>query len=557
MSDAVKVLVCVVLPGLEIWLVYLLIRKGQWIESALALVIAASSIVLGLVSSDSARRGGMLKLESMLHKIGLLRTLKESIYVREDRPLHPDRHALANYDDFFRTLIGRLVDVAKLSRESVFSDHRVVSIKIMLGSPISGHASSWFSERWKPHSMMAPVERLPGICELVETLLLIEDANANHLSERKLLCIEPRNLPKEFVSRLPWPRQQRELYTAIADEAYAWFSATGYGTRYLEAVPALMVLWKYGSGCQEMVTAVSNVEYFRVGASHAFRCPGLYTSDRRLIAVYEAFFDGLYRGSMSASTVRPGYRTLRGALPAGAKADPIGTWNRIATEWHALAGAVSFGFMEPLRDRLRSMLAGRDVSMVLDAGCGDGGLLDDMRDWLPRNVACYGVDASDAMVQIAQGAHPTARDRFSVVDIATDSEYRNAHADTFDLVTSTQVLMDISDVRSAIAWLALVLKKRTGILLVTVTHPWRVDAELQAVGVNPAQPSPHLVSFQYERGGAPVTFNAVNFRHTIEEYIQAFDSAHVAIDQMESIGEIEMDGAVLPSYLLIVAHRPD
>lgn len=104
---------------------------------------------------------------------------------------------------------------------------------------------------------------------------------------------------------------------------------------------------------------------------------------------------------------------------------------------------------------------------VLDLGCGYG-YYTDYFDRIGANAV--GVDGSEKMIEIARERYP--RSSFSVADIEKPLPFEN---ESFDIVFSNQVLMDIENIDFVFSECKRVLKK-DGIFYFSIVHPCFYDS---------------------------------------------------------------------------------
>lgn len=103
---------------------------------------------------------------------------------------------------------------------------------------------------------------------------------------------------------------------------------------------------------------------------------------------------------------------------------------------------------------------------VLDLGCGYG-YYSDYFDSIGANA--LGVDGSKKMIEIARGRYPSTE--FVIADIEKQLPFEN---ESFDIVFSNQVLMDIENIDFVFSECKRVLKK-SGIFWFSIVHPCFYD----------------------------------------------------------------------------------
>ncbi|MFQ9872814.1 MAG: class I SAM-dependent methyltransferase [Oscillospiraceae bacterium] len=99
---------------------------------------------------------------------------------------------------------------------------------------------------------------------------------------------------------------------------------------------------------------------------------------------------------------------------------------------------------------------------VLDAGCGDGEYTEMFR---AKGAQAFGCDGSCAVIELAKAKYPLCS--FEVVDLTSVFPYHN---ESFDIVFSNLVLMDVDPLDTTIKEISRVLK-RNGTLFFSIVHP--------------------------------------------------------------------------------------
>lgn len=109
---------------------------------------------------------------------------------------------------------------------------------------------------------------------------------------------------------------------------------------------------------------------------------------------------------------------------------------------------------------------------ILDLGCGYGYYTDLLREFGNNVIGC---DGSEKMLEYAKERY--TKYEFQLVDIEKELPYGD---NTFDIILSNQVLMDIKNIESVVTECARVIKDG-GILYIGIVHPafynsdWQVD----------------------------------------------------------------------------------
>lgn len=124
---------------------------------------------------------------------------------------------------------------------------------------------------------------------------------------------------------------------------------------------------------------------------------------------------------------------------------------------------------------------------VLDAGCGEGHLLEELHKRNPSNHY-YGVDATEVAIQKARQRSP-----FATCDLM-DLSALTFEDNFFDVITITEVLEHIYDYQSVINELKRVLT-RNGILIITFPNEtnWTISRFL--LGRKPVKVPDHVNAF--------------------------------------------------------------
>jgi ubiquinone/menaquinone biosynthesis C-methylase UbiE len=148
--------------------------------------------------------------------------------------------------------------------------------------------------------------------------------------------------------------------------------------------------------------------------------------------------------------------------PVSPSTVPVADYDGFATAYSASNETNLFNayYARPEMVRLAGDVSGLDV---LDAGCGSGPLMADLRD---RGAAVSGFDLSSAMVELARRRLGEDAD-LRVADLGAPLPYPD---DAFDLVVASLSLHYVEDWAAALAELRRVLRP-AGRLVVSVIHP--------------------------------------------------------------------------------------
>lgn len=146
---------------------------------------------------------------------------------------------------------------------------------------------------------------------------------------------------------------------------------------------------------------------------------------------------------------------------------------------------VKFVHCQRLDAIVKSIPAQNDIN-VLDAGCGEGHLINEL--YKKSHSHYYGVDVTEIAIEKALNRCPFAK--FSIADLAS-LKFEDGF---FDVVIATEVLEHIIDYRAAISELIRVLKKG-GTLIVTFPNEvlWTISRFF--LGRRPVKVPDHVNSF--------------------------------------------------------------
>ena len=136
-------------------------------------------------------------------------------------------------------------------------------------------------------------------------------------------------------------------------------------------------------------------------------------------------------------------------------------WDESASAWIADIGARGDYAREFVLDRpMIGRIEGRDFRRALDIGCGEGRFCRMLRQ---LGIGAVGIDPTEALIQYARQLDP-------------EGEYHLGEAEalgfadrSFDLIVSNLTLIDIPDVRAAIAEMSRVLEPGGTLLIANLT----------------------------------------------------------------------------------------
>ena len=200
-------------------------------------------------------------------------------------------------------------------------------------------------------------------------------------------------------------------------------------------------------------------------------------------------------------------------------------WEGRAGQWLAWARTPGFDAYWSYRDAFFALVppqAGR----ALEVGCGEGRVT---RDLTARGHRVTGLDASPSLLRAA-AEHDPGGDY--VLGAAEALPFSDA---TFSLVVAYNVLMDVADLRAAVAEAARVLVPG-GAFCACVTHPF-ADAGGWA---RPGDDAPFVVEGDYlaarpfeatmERAGLTMTFDGMMY--PLEGYTRAIEAAGLCLEAL-------------------------
>jgi len=133
----------------------------------------------------------------------------------------------------------------------------------------------------------------------------------------------------------------------------------------------------------------------------------------------------------------------------------------------------------------------KDNQKILDAGCGEGHLLEYIQAANPSHEL-VGYDITDVAIESARRRCPTARiERMDLVKIESPDE-------SFDVIICTEVLEHIYEYREVLGELLRVLKKG-GALILTFPNEFNWTVSRLLLGRNPIKVPDHVNSFTPQR----------------------------------------------------------
>lgn len=167
--------------------------------------------------------------------------------------------------------------------------------------------------------------------------------------------------------------------------------------------------------------------------------------------------------------------------------------------YHSRNWLVRFAHQNRLKHITKS-IPKKDNQKILDAGCGEGHLLEYIRAANPSH-ALFGYDITDVAIESAKKRCPEARiQHINLVKIDSPNE-------SFDVIICTEVLEHIYEYREVLGGLLRILRKG-GVLIVTFPNEFNWTASRLLLGRNPIKVPDHVNSFTPRRmaslvGAAP------------------------------------------------------
>ena len=146
----------------------------------------------------------------------------------------------------------------------------------------------------------------------------------------------------------------------------------------------------------------------------------------------------------------------------------VSLWDEAAETY--VSSQESSPFAEQNKEIVTRRFSRMDGMTVLDLGCGAGWYTEYFRTIGARAVGC---DGSEKMISMAKSSFPSCQ--FNLTDLNISLPYQDQ---TFDLVFSNQVLMDIENLDAAVSEAVRVLKPG-GVFFISIVHPAFYDAPWQ------------------------------------------------------------------------------
>lgn len=201
-------------------------------------------------------------------------------------------------------------------------------------------------------------------------------------------------------------------------------------------------------------------------------------------------------------------------------------WDRSASAWVQFVNEGDPSREHILDGPMLELCGDVEGKRVLDVGCGEGRFC---RMLAKRGGVVTGIDPTDELIEAARMRDPDGDYRIAVAeDLPFESE-------TFDLVVSYVVLVDIPDFRKGIIEMARVLSRGGEIVVANlnpfvtaVNPPWVKDANKNRL---------HLAVDNYMEERADHVawrgIEVINFHRPMASYIQAFLKAGLILDAFD------------------------
>jgi SAM-dependent methyltransferase len=235
-------------------------------------------------------------------------------------------------------------------------------------------------------------------------------------------------------------------------------------------------------------------------------------------------------------------------------------WERSADAWIAWARTPGHDAYHDYAPRFFAEIVPEPGRRTLEIGCGEGRVARDLRDRGHRVVA---IDWSPTLLAAARDAD--ARVSFIRAD-AVALPFPDA---SFDLVVAYNSLMDMDDLRAAVAEAARVLSAR-GRLAVCVTHPTADAGSFEdrtpdaTFRIDGSYLGSRRFTATFERGGSHMTFDGMAY--PLEGYSEALERAGLRIERIrepaapaEAVDEDAADlrWTRIPLFLFVRAVKAD
>jgi ubiquinone/menaquinone biosynthesis C-methylase UbiE len=206
----------------------------------------------------------------------------------------------------------------------------------------------------------------------------------------------------------------------------------------------------------------------------------------------------------------------------------ISKWNTIAagyTDWlDSQKDNKGFAFNLSLTNAIIKRLPNNSDLSILDLGCGDGSLLNQINNY----SKCLGIDGAENMIKIAKTKYPNLSNSFLVGDITKPFPFEN---NAFDIIICNMVLMDLQNIETTITETYRILK-RNGVFIFTINHP-SFSYSRHHMSVPGKR---YIDNFHYEKS-LDVSFDSAcnNYHRPIQFYIQQLLTANLTINGFEEI----------------------
>ncbi len=220
--------------------------------------------------------------------------------------------------------------------------------------------------------------------------------------------------------------------------------------------------------------------------------------------------------------------------------DVIRSWEERSIEWDSWIGEGGDNNRILNSDPvLWEMLGDVNGKIILDAGCGNGYLSVKMAN---SGAKVTGVDVSENMILYAnEKARKEKGKNNSELNFICDSclSLETQQDDFFDIVVSNYVLMDVSDVESAIKSFYRVLKKG-GVCINVFSHPCFgspiLPERLEDNSVRFTWTSSYFDSLKFRQEWGPFKTEFISFHRPLSYYFKIFkDAGYTVVDFQEPV----------------------
>jgi ubiquinone/menaquinone biosynthesis C-methylase UbiE len=208
--------------------------------------------------------------------------------------------------------------------------------------------------------------------------------------------------------------------------------------------------------------------------------------------------------------------------------DDIELWDAASERFEAMvADGSDWRQSFVIRPAVLELLADVCGEDVLDAGCGPGFLTAELA---RRGARVTGFDGSPKMIELAQRRMVAESVRATILQADLCLELA-LPSETFDAIVCSMVLMDIPEIRTALAEFRRLLRS-TGRLVLSITHPaffpqlWEKDAEGRPLWKKPVEDYLTVRSEIINMCGGPTRHH----HRPLSYYVRELSSARFVVD---------------------------